>query len=713
MKKTKAILILVIVASLGLIVPGRGAFPQQTVGELFEKALYVEESQGDLQKAIGLYQDIVKRFPESREAAAKAQLHIGLCYEKLGLKEAEKAFQKVVNDFSDQAETVKLAREKLSAMVRAKAVLDTSEKVLSVRLIWSGPEAASASYLSPDGRSLSYVDEESGNLCIRDVASGKRTIVVRKAQLDKPYQFPLISRWSPDGKSLVYAWFNMDNSIELRTIGADGSSPRTLYSQKNEMAFPAAWSPEGKFIAAVVMRDFYKSFNVGLISVEDGSLKILKTPKLLKTAPMSMVFSRDGRYLLVDLPQTDGDPKHDIFALSVDGAGESRVVEHPENDTVLGWIPGSDALLFLSSRTGTYDAWTIEIADGHAHGQPRLVRKNLGLVVPLGISPEGSLYYSVGITMSEIFTASVDLDKGTVIEPPRIIPQPLVGADEQPQWSPDGKFLAFFSKEKTAPGTRDRMILKIRSEDAGETREVKTSLEWLARSSWAPDGRSLFVIGSDGKASLAIFQIDVRTGQATLIVDSEPGANIKFIAPARDGHSVYYTCFEFGKKRARVMGIDLATRETRELYRQDAPPDIGGLSVSPDGKALFFGTLAPDDSHVLKTIPLPEGGTPREIIRSKAGAFGVSIDIHGGYCWAPDGKRILFFKEVSADKKDEKCELSVVPVEGGPVQGLGLIVDGSPDVISLHPDGRHLAYSVSRSAAEVWVMENFLPPGKK
>ncbi|HDT12749.1 MAG TPA: tetratricopeptide repeat protein, partial [Candidatus Aminicenantes bacterium] len=675
MKTKRAIVILSLVTCLGLLVPGKTAVAQQSAGELFEKALYVEEGQGDLQKAIGLYQDIVKRFSGEREIAAKAQLHIGLCYEKLGLAEAQKAFQKVVSDFPEQAEAVKRAREKLSAMVRAKAVLDTAEKALSVRMVWSGLEAGSASSISPDGRYLSYVDEESGNLCIRDVASGKRTIVVRKAQADKPYQFPLISRWSPDGNSLVYAWFNMDNSIELRTIGVDGSAPRTLYSQKNEMAFPAAWSPDGRSIAAVVMRDFYQSFNLGLISVEDGSLKILKTFRQIKAAPMSMVFSRDGRFLLVDLPQTEGDHKHDIFALSVDGAAEFRVVEHPENDTVLGRIPGSETLLFLSSRTGTYDAWTVEISDGQAHGQPRLVRKNLGLVVPLGISPEGSLYYSVGITMSDIFTASVDLERGGVIEPPKILPQPLVGADEHPQWSPDGKFLAFFSKEKSAPGTRQRMALKIRSEDTGETREVKTNLEWLARSSWAPDGRSLFVIGSDGKNTLALFQVQLETGQTTFLVNSEPGANIKYIAPANDGNSVFYTYFEFAKKRSRIMSIDLITRESRELYRQDAPPDVGGLSVSPDGKELVFKTLAPDDLQILKAIPLP-GGPPREIIRAKSSAFGVSLSVHAAFCWTPDGKRILFFRDVGQGQA-KKSELCSVPKEGGEIQGHGLFVEGS------------------------------------
>lgn len=591
------------------------------------------------------------------------------------------------------------------------AVPVANERTLSVRMLWSGAEAETSSHLSPDGRALSFVDKESGNLCIRDVASGKQTVVVRKAQSAKPYEFPVNSCWSPDGKNLAYGWFNTENSVELRLVGTDGSNPRTLYSRTNEMAFPAAWSPDGRFIAAGLVRDFYKSFDAGLISIEDGSLKILKTITQLKAAPMNMVFSSDGRHLLVDLPQKDGDPTHDVFALSVDGAGEYRVVEHPENDTVLGWIPRSDALLFLSSRTGMYDAWMIEIADGRAHGQPILVRRNLGLVVPLGISPEGSLYYKVGITMSEIFTASVDLDKGTMIEPPKIVPQPLVGADYQPQWSPDGKRLAFFSKEKTAPGTRDRMALKIRSEDTGETREVRTNLEWLTGARWAPDGRSLFVIGSDGKNTLALFQVQVETGQGTFLVNCEPGASIKFNAPAHDGKSVFYTYFEFAKKRCRIMSIDLATRESRELYRQDAAPDIGGLSVSPDGKELIFGTLAPDDMLVLKAIPLP-GGPAREIIKAKSSAFGGSLSVHGAFCWTPDGKRILFFRDIRQGQ-ETKSELCSVPAAGGEIQGYGLIVEGTPSDLSLNPNGRRLAYATSRSGAEIWVMENFLPREKK
>ncbi|HUU38328.1 MAG TPA: tetratricopeptide repeat protein, partial [Candidatus Desulfaltia sp.] len=50
---------------------------QQSAEQLYKTGLYEEEVGGNLQKAIEIYQDILKRFPESREIAAKAQLHIG------------------------------------------------------------------------------------------------------------------------------------------------------------------------------------------------------------------------------------------------------------------------------------------------------------------------------------------------------------------------------------------------------------------------------------------------------------------------------------------------------------------------------------------------------------------------------------------------------------------------------------------------------------
>ena len=102
MRKTKNMSLVLFFSAFVLLFLFVDLSSQQTAEELFEKALYMEEAQGDLQKAIGLYEQILKQFPENREIAAKAQLHIGLCYEKLGLQEAPKAFQKVLDDFPEQ-----------------------------------------------------------------------------------------------------------------------------------------------------------------------------------------------------------------------------------------------------------------------------------------------------------------------------------------------------------------------------------------------------------------------------------------------------------------------------------------------------------------------------------------------------------------------------------------------------------------------------------
>ena len=78
---------------------------------LFEKAKFTMETKGDLSGAIKLLNEIVKKYPDETEYAAKSQLYIGLCYEKLGLKEAQKAFQKVVDNYPDQTVAVNVAKE--------------------------------------------------------------------------------------------------------------------------------------------------------------------------------------------------------------------------------------------------------------------------------------------------------------------------------------------------------------------------------------------------------------------------------------------------------------------------------------------------------------------------------------------------------------------------------------------------------------------------
>src|SRR4030043_1727612 len=83
---------------------------------LFEKAKFTMETKGDLKGAIELFEEIIKKYPNERDYAAKSQLYIGMCYEKLGEEQAtqaQKAFEKVVETYPEQAEAVRVANEKL------------------------------------------------------------------------------------------------------------------------------------------------------------------------------------------------------------------------------------------------------------------------------------------------------------------------------------------------------------------------------------------------------------------------------------------------------------------------------------------------------------------------------------------------------------------------------------------------------------------------
>ena len=72
----------VIASAMVLVLIGATvAHPQQTAEELYQAALYQEEVKGDLEGAIGLYQRILNEQSSNRVVSAKAQLHIGICYE--------------------------------------------------------------------------------------------------------------------------------------------------------------------------------------------------------------------------------------------------------------------------------------------------------------------------------------------------------------------------------------------------------------------------------------------------------------------------------------------------------------------------------------------------------------------------------------------------------------------------------------------------------
>lgn len=79
------------------------AFAAQDPSVLLEKAIYTEETLGNLNEAIGLYQQVVANTDAARATAAQALFRLGMCYQKSGHKEdAQAAFAKLSKLYPEQ-----------------------------------------------------------------------------------------------------------------------------------------------------------------------------------------------------------------------------------------------------------------------------------------------------------------------------------------------------------------------------------------------------------------------------------------------------------------------------------------------------------------------------------------------------------------------------------------------------------------------------------
>src|SRR5713101_884333 len=291
MKTMRAGRLLALTILAGLLAAPLAIAQKDDQAEMLMQAAHQKQLvEGQLEEAIQLYKRIVQEPAGNRALAAKALLEMGQCYEKLGNTEARKAYEHVLRDYADQNEAAAQARARL-AVLSGNVASRNFEMV--TRRVWAGPDVNVGGSLSPNGRYLSYVDWTTGGLALRDLATGRVRHLTNEGSSTEVGG----SSISPDGKEVAYNWFNKDGFPELRLVGSDGSAARVLYSNKQVFAWAGGWSPDGNYI----LTSFYtvpNTFQIALISVGDGSVRILKT---LDWFPTNAKFSPDGRYIAYDL----------------------------------------------------------------------------------------------------------------------------------------------------------------------------------------------------------------------------------------------------------------------------------------------------------------------------------------------------------------------------------------------------------------------------
>jgi Tol biopolymer transport system component len=715
MKRTIIAAAVVAVTVFSIAALGQRAKEAET---LYHRGVHYEEVRGELKEAIKIYEEIVAKYADDRPLAAKAYYHLGLCYEKLGRAQATDAFQKVVQGYPEQTEMVTLARERLSLLMRAASPAQKADQELKVRRVWQGPGMDSTGEISPDGKYLSCVDWSTSDLAVRDMETGQvRRLTSKEGSPPGSYEAPDHSIWAPNSREIAYIWYGSDPTFcELRLIGLDDTKPRSLYKGDyfKDWVYPCDWSPDGRYILAGFFRgtDYYRpSREIGLVSVKDGLVHYLETLRNMEIGLAK--FSPDGRYILYDHPQKANSESHDISLLALEAKNTIPVIEHPADDRVLGWAPDGKSILFLSDRTGTRDAWMIQVADGKSQGPPRIIKRELGQVEAMGLTKGGSLYYSTSGFQWDIFSVSIDADSGRLLEGPQKMPLPYEGHNYQPRLSPDGNQLAYISQR--GPGERN-WVLGVFSLESGEAREIRPKGDFrrgFLIGNWMPDGRSILLYGDEMNRGTGFFKVDLQTGDTTLLLhdndflpkDEKGFPERSNFNNSHNGRSYFYL-YQGPNNFCRVMMRSLDSKEEKEIRRLPIhdPSDNNTLRLSPDG--LRFALLLREGENVraLKVFPVSGGGI-REVHRFEREGRGF-IDL----AWSPDSRYIYFSKKIDPKEDWGPCELWRVPAEGGEAQNLRVT---SVRILGLnvHPDGKRIIFH-SRTADEqlgaVWVMENFL-----
>ncbi len=124
-----------------------------TLSDTLELGIYTEETKGDLNGAIELYQTVLRQSESDRAVAAQAQFRLALCYDKKkDFAAATEAFETLVRDYPEQKEFVALANEYLAdgAVLLPAPWVDGEELTMDIKFA-TGAKFGAARYRVSSG----------------------------------------------------------------------------------------------------------------------------------------------------------------------------------------------------------------------------------------------------------------------------------------------------------------------------------------------------------------------------------------------------------------------------------------------------------------------------------------------------------------------------------------------------------------------------------
>jgi len=657
---------------------------------LFEKGLAKERAGGDPAGAIILFEKVAREHASERKLVAEAIFRIGECRRALGQPEAKLAYERVVREFADQGDVVERARKRL--LVDQP---ESNKTALSTRRIWTPPSHnLGFGNISADGKYLAYSSYfTTGDLALREIGTGATRQLTNKGAWLKSDKYATTgARISPDGKVVAFG-FETKSELghQLRVINTDGTQERVIYSNPEvQWSQPVGFSADGSQVLAKIQTR-NQTGQIAWLPLSGGS------PRILKTLPWQALgrveLSADHRYIAYDFSK-DQSSKHGISVLAADGSTQVDLTDGSSDDQVSGWMPDGKWVLFSSLRTGIRELWAVPV-DG-ADRTPLLVKTDIGRIEPLGVTRDGSLLYSKYNQRGVVRTGLLDWDTGKLSNV-EIMSKHVMG-DFGPDFSPDGKYLAYVAHRGTELSNRFLMIHNLVT---GKTREVspkELSIFVTGGNRWSSDGKSFLMTGGHPKHGQGAYAVDVETGEVRLLIN-RAGGDVQTPDWLPENKSLIYRFRARGVAQDQTFRLfirDLETREDRQVVTGFEQERVD-FAVSPNGAKLAIFRSPKSSSRSMYILPIG-GGEPKKLIELEETAAS------GFYGWTPDNQRIVYTR--SPDLPPTSTSVWWISADGGAPHRIEIPWDSNSGHLRFHPDGKRFVYSTSEYEAEVWAIDN-------
>jgi Tol biopolymer transport system component len=351
------------------------------------------------------------------------------------------------------------------------------------------------------------------------------------------------------------------------------------------------------------------------------------------------------------------------------------------------WSPDGREILFSSDRSGSTGVWTVAIEEGHAAGEPRLLRDRLGRPLPLGVTAAGDLYYGLRTGRSDVYVMPFEASK---------LPEPAIadtpGRNFGAVFSPDGSTLAYLSLRGSENYGQERRAVLLYSLEQKKSQELPVRLAHVERIAWSPNGRRLLLAGSDRRARNGLFEYDLETRRTSPLV-LHPQADFRGLEGtySASGREIVYVRPD--EPQALVLW-NAATRAEQPIHIARGESRFALPTMSPDGRQLAFAVLEPEGNGTGDILLLGVGsGTAKKLLTLPSGRLTDLV-------WMPLGNELLVGTEGSSG-----AQLWRVSTAGDSIRPALLQPKRQP-VVSVHPDGEQIALTLGETHSEIWVLEH-------